>query len=144
MGIDKKELALVSNHFSLSKRIKMKKILFLALLAAIVTSATPSTHAFSNASVTLVNNAGACCYRAVFIQSGETSYQFTNTYGSTTFSSVLSPGTYTLGVAPIGGSSVTRSFSWSIGPDGGSQTGTSATFYNVNVTSGSTITVRMN
>ena len=127
----------------------MKKILFLALLVAIVAGtisakkASPSTR-FTNASITLVNNAGACCYRAVFIQGGETSYQFKNTYGNVSFSSVLVPGTYTLGVAPIGGSSTSRSFSWSIGPDGGSQTGTSATFYNVNVTSGSTITVTIN
>jgi hypothetical protein len=120
----------------------MKKILFLALLAAIV-AGTASARLFTNASVTLVNNAGACCYRAVFIKGGETSYQFPAS-GSTTFSSVLPPGIYTLGVAPIGGSSTTRSFSWSIGPDGGSQTGTSATFNNVNVTSGSTITVTIN
>jgi hypothetical protein len=130
----------------------MKKVLFLALLAVIAAGtihyvkaqkATPSLH-FTNATVTLVNNAGACCYRAVFIQGSETSYQFKNTYGTVSFPSVLAPGTYTLGVAPIGGSSTSRSFSWSIGPDGGSQTGTSATFYNVNVTSGSTITVTIN
>jgi len=134
----------------------MKKFLFLALLTAIVvgtihyvkaqkasSSVSPSAR-FTNANLTLVNNAGACCYRAVFIQGSETSYQFTNTYGSTTFSAAIVPGTYTLGVAPIGGSSTSRSFSWSIGPDGGSQTGTSATFYNVNVTSGSTITVTIN
>ena len=130
----------------------MKKILFLALLAAIVVGTihyvkaqkASSSIRFTNASITLVNNAGACCYRAVFIQGSETSYQFKNTYGNVSFPSALVPGTYTLGVAPIGGSSTSRSFSWSIGPDGGSQTGTSATFYNVNVTSGSTITVTIN
>jgi hypothetical protein len=126
----------------------MKKILFLALLTAIVAGSiyaakrvSPSSR-FTNATVVLVNNAGGS-YRAVFIKGGETNFQFPAS-GSTTFSSALPTGVYTLGVAPNGGSSSIRTFSWSIGPDGGSQTGTSATFNNVNVTSGSTITVTIN
>jgi len=121
----------------------MKKILFLALLAAILAGAVPSyARHFTNATVVLVNNAGGS-YRAVFIKGSETNFQFPGS-GSTTFSSALPPGVYTLGVAPNGGSSSIRNFSWSIGPDGGSQSGTSATFNNVNVTSGSTITVTIN
>ena len=124
----------------------MKKILFLALLAVIVTgsakSLSPSARHFTNATVVLVNNAGGS-YRAVFIKGGETNFQFPAS-GSTTFSSALPPGVYTLGVAPNGGSSSIRNFSYSIGPDNGSQTGTSATFNNVNITSGGTITVSIN
>jgi hypothetical protein len=157
-------VALVSNHFSLSKKVTMKKLLFFVLLVALATGTihyvqaqitavqpaahTPekasSPHLFTNASVTLVNNAGAQGYRAIFIRNGiETSYLFPSS-GSITHSSVLTPGVYTLAVAPIGGSSTTRNFSWNLGPDGGSQSGTSATFNNVNITSGGTITVSIN
>lgn len=142
----------------------MKKTFILVLLAVIttgaihfvqaqITSRQPNAHTpqqvesprlLTNATVVLVNNSGASAYRAVFMQNGnETSYLFPST-GSTTYSSVLPQGTYTLGVAPVGGSSSIRTFSYSIGPDYGSQTGTSATFYNVNITSGGTITVSIN
>lgn len=143
----------------------MKKILFFMLLAALATGTIhyiqaqitsmqqPAAHTAekvissrlqTNASVTLVNNAGAQSYRAIFIRNGiETSYLFPSS-GSITHSSVLTPGVYTLAVAPIGGSSTTRNFSWNLGPDGGSQSGTSATFNNVNITSGGTITVSIN
>lgn len=142
----------------------MKKILFVVLLAILVTGTIhyvqaqitarqPATHTaekatsprlFTNASIILVNNAGASGYRAVFIRNfNETSYLFPSS-GSITHSGVLPQGVYTLGVAPIGGSSTSRTFTWSLGPDGGSQTGTSATFNNVNITSGSTITVSIN
>jgi hypothetical protein len=121
----------------------MKKILFLALLAATLAGTVPSyARHFTNATVVLVNNAGGS-YRAVFIKGGETNFPFPAS-GSTTFSSALPPGIYTLGVAPNGGSSSTRTFTYSIGPDYGSQTGTSATFNNVNITSGGTITVTIN
>jgi len=130
----------------------MKKFLFLALLAVIATGTfhyvkaqkTSLTIRFTNSTLTLVNNAAACCYRAVFIQNGvEHSYLFPSS-GSTSFGAVLAPGTYTLGVAPIGGSSATHSFSYSSGPDYGSQTGTSATFNNVTVYSGGSVTVSIN
>lgn len=136
----------------------MKKFFTLAILVAVAVSAihavqapitsTPvtasSSRLLTNASVTLVNSAGALSYRAIFILNGnETSFLFPAS-GSTTHSSVLPPGTYTVAIAPIGGSSAIRNFSYSIGPDGGSQTGTSATFNNVSITSGSTVTVRIN
>ncbi|NII29288.1 hypothetical protein HB364_29685 [Pseudoflavitalea sp. X16] len=143
----------------------MKKILFFVLLAALATGTIhyvqaqitsmqqPAAHTtekatssnfFVNASVTLVNNAGAQGYRAIFIRNfNETPYLFPSS-GSITHSSVLPEGVYTVAVAPIGGSSTVRNFSWSLGPDYGSQTGTSATFNNVNITSGGTITVSIN
>jgi len=121
----------------------MKRILFLALLAAIVTSAAPSTHCFTNANLTLVNNSGACCYRAIFMQSGSQTFLFPAS-GSTTFTAALAPGVYSLGVAPLLGASGTHNFSYSSGPDNGSQTGTSALFSNVTVYSGGTVTVSIN
>lgn len=136
----------------------MKRTFILAVLVAIAISTLhfvqapitstqqPGAHSrfLTNASVILVNNSGASNYRAVFMQNGnETTFLFP-TWGSVTHSTVLPPGVYTLGVAPIGGASTNRTFSYSIGPDGGTQTGTSATFNNVNITSGSTITVSIN
>lgn len=121
----------------------MKKVLFLALTIVMAVGTMSSTHRFTNANVTLVNNAGAS-FRAIFIQNGnETPFQFPFS-GSTTFSAALPPGIYQLGVAPLGGASGTHSFSWSCGPDNGSASGTSALFNNVTVYSAGTITVSIN
>ena len=120
----------------------MKKVLFLSLLICMAAGTMSSTPRFTNANVTLTNSVGGS-YRAVFIQGGETNFQFPGS-GSTTFTAAIPPGTYQLGVAPNGGSSAIHSFHWSCGPDNGTTSGTSALFSNVTVYSGSTITVSIN
>jgi YD repeat-containing protein len=86
----------------------------------------------------LINNASASSFRAVV---NDVSYNFSAT-GTTTFT--VSPGTYTVQIAPIGGTQGTHSFTYVCGPDTQTITGTSADFGSRTVSLNSTIELTIN
>jgi YD repeat-containing protein len=88
--------------------------------------------------VVLSNNAAVSGYRAIFNDVG---YNFPASGTSTV---TISPGTYTIGIAPTGGGGSTHTFRYESGPNTETQTGASATFTNVTVVHGNTITLYIN
>jgi YD repeat-containing protein len=84
--------------------------------------------------VTLNNPVSALGYRAIITASNGTSttYNFPNS-GSAGFTGSFPPGTYSIGFAPTGGPGSNHTFTYSMGPNGGSMSGTSALFTNVTV-----------
>jgi YD repeat-containing protein len=95
--------------------------------------------------VVLTINPGASApgYRAILINSQgvNTTWNFP-TSGSTTVTTTLPSGTYTIGFAPTGGPGANHTFTYAIGPNTGTvQNSTSASFPNVAVSCNLTMTI---
>jgi YD repeat-containing protein len=85
--------------------------------------------------VTLSNNGGATGYRAIITNSttgASVTYNFPGS-GSTTLTATFAPGTYSIGFAPTGGPGTNHTYTYAMGPNGGSASGTSALFSNINI-----------
>lgn len=89
----------------------------------------------NSTTVTLNNPANANGYRAIVQQGGSILFQqnFPAAGTTATFTVNFPPGTYTIGFAPTGGPGQNHSYTYSMGPNFGTTSGTSGTFQNINV-----------